>query len=152
MNYTHYGNAGIGFNLVKEFETQAQMITEFSKGEAYTEVRQGEYVIIGSSDTTHGGKIYRRGFNLTNGLGGAVYITDILATTRAMINDLTTVKANPEGEAVGTLKQVLIDGSIYAVADIFGSMQSNGYQGTETEFYTKFNSLLNMTAAEEESF
>lgn len=83
MSYTHYGNAGIGFNFVQEFKTQQDMIDAFSLGSAYTDVKYGEYIIIGETDADNAGKIYRRGYNLQNGFGGAIYITNILASQQA---------------------------------------------------------------------
>lgn len=83
MNYTYYGNAGIGFNLVQEFDTQQNMIKAFSSGYNYTDVKYGEYVIIGAKDSEHAGKIYRRGYDFQNGLGGAIYITNILSSQQA---------------------------------------------------------------------
>ena len=88
MSYTHYGNAGIGFNLVQEFNPQQDMITAFSLGYNYTDVKYGEYVIIGDGDAEHAGKISRRGYDFQNGLGGAIYITNIFQSQKVAATNI----------------------------------------------------------------
>lgn len=113
MNYTHYGNAGIGFNLVKEFTNQQEMINEFSRGSGYKEVRYGEYVIIGNDGGEHAGKIYRRGYNIGNSLGGAVYITNIVAANRTsldtMSKNLDTAIQNAHNSAKESIDSAIED-------------------------------------------
>lgn len=83
MNYTHYGNAGIPFALVKEYNSYAAMVADFKSGELCTDVRYGEYVIISNDDPEnidfiHNGSIYRRGYNYWNEeTGGAIFISNI---------------------------------------------------------------------------
>jgi hypothetical protein len=77
MNYTHYGNAGIPFALVKEYENYEEMIASFKLGPGYLDVKYGEYVIISSNDLNHGGEIYRREYNFINSMGGAKFITNM---------------------------------------------------------------------------
>ena len=83
MNYTHYGNAGIPFALVKEYKSYAAMLADFKSGDLCTDVRYGEYVIISNDDPenldfTHNGAIYRRGYNYWDEeTGGAVFISNI---------------------------------------------------------------------------
>lgn len=153
-SYTHYGNVGIGFNLVREFTTRDDMITEFSKGELYTEVRQGEYVIIGQDGGDYAGNIYRRGFNLANGVGGAIYITNILGAALASIEERVgkVVVANPTDAATITLTKLTVGEFTYNIPTAYAQAQAGGYTGTEAEFIAKFADLLNMSAAEEESF
>lgn len=66
-----YGNqSGIDFNIVKNYENAATMLSDFSN--INCTVNFDEYVFL--NDT---GKIFRRSSNLTNGQSGAEYIGQI---------------------------------------------------------------------------
>ena len=66
-----YGNqSGVDFNIVKNYESAAAMLSDFSS--INCTVNFDEYVFL--NDT---GKIYRRSSNITNEQSGAEYIGQI---------------------------------------------------------------------------
>lgn len=70
------GRRGASFIIAKSFTSKEEMIAEFQKGSAYKEVKFDEYVLISSEDRTYreNGNVYKRGYDYTNDLGGAVFI------------------------------------------------------------------------------
>ena len=82
MNYASFygGQPGISFVITQHFPSIEAMKEKFAKGEAYTEVNYGEHVIIDTENKNHpdNGKIYKRGYELSNNLGGAIYIGQIV--------------------------------------------------------------------------
>ena len=75
------------------------MVAAFSQGKDYDEVKFDEYVIISTEELGHddNGKIYRRGYDYTNSLGGAEFICQIKGAGGASPNLLlTTVQAIEE--------------------------------------------------------
>ena len=69
------GRPGAPFIIVKRYSTEAAMIEEFSRGAASTsEVNYGEYVVINAPGYDYNGKVYRRGMDYTNLMGGAEFI------------------------------------------------------------------------------
>ena len=82
MEYNSFygGRRGASFIIAKSFKTEEEMIKEFAKGGQYKAVNYDEYVIIDTenkNDITNG-KIYRRGYDYTNDMGGAEYIGQIV--------------------------------------------------------------------------
>lgn len=82
MEYNSFygGRRGASFIIAKSFKTEEEMIKEFAKGGQYKAVNYDEYVIIDTenkNDITNG-KIYRRGYDYTNNMGGAEYIGQIV--------------------------------------------------------------------------
>lgn len=73
------GRQGAPFLIVASFESVAAMITNFSQGPAYKDVKYDEYIMISSSDKSSedNGKIYRRGRDYTSANGGAIYIGQV---------------------------------------------------------------------------
>ena len=82
MEYTSFygGRRGESFVIVKSYPSIAEMVAAFSQGGAYTVVNYDEYVIIDTVDKNDidNGKIYRRGYEYNNKVGGAVYIGQIV--------------------------------------------------------------------------
>ena len=82
MEYTSFygGRRGSSFVIVKSFPSVAEMVAAFSQGGAYKTVGYDEYVIIDTIDKNDidNGKIYRRGYDFNNEVGGAIYIGQIV--------------------------------------------------------------------------
>ena len=82
MEYNSFygGKRGASFVIVKSFKTIEEMINNFSKGGAYTTVKYDEYVIIDTvnKNDPDNGKVYRRGYDYNNDIGGAIYIGQIV--------------------------------------------------------------------------
>lgn len=80
MDSLYGGKPGVSFILKAAYPSIAEMTTAFKKGENYTDVWYGEYVLIDTINKNHkdNGKIYRRGLDYTNSLGGAEYIGQIV--------------------------------------------------------------------------
>lgn len=75
MESFYGGRRGQSFVLVKRFKTVEEMISAFKKGGDYKEVNYGEWVVIDclSKNNRDNGKIYVRGLDYTNEMGGAIY-------------------------------------------------------------------------------
>lgn len=113
MNYGFYGGEkGAPFVLRKNFSSISEMITAFKQGGTYTDVEYEQYVIINTTnrDDSDNGKIYRRGFDYSNDLGGAEYIGQISgapgpAPTIAM-DSIANIKAiTPESGSTSSLTE-----------------------------------------------
>ena len=78
MNYASFygGQPGISFVITQHFSSIEEMVNSFKQGDQYTEVNYGEHVIIDTENKNDpdNGKIYKRGYELSNNLGGAIYI------------------------------------------------------------------------------
>lgn len=75
--YSFYGGRpGNSFVIVAVFESKDEMVQKFSNGPDYTAVHYDEYVMINTKNRNDkdNGKIYRRGYDFTNNLGGAEYV------------------------------------------------------------------------------
>lgn len=80
MESFYGGRPGASFVIVKTFETIDAMKKVFIKGTSYNEVYFDEYVTIYNTTEPrykYNGNVYRRGYNLNNGLGGAEYVGNI---------------------------------------------------------------------------
>ena len=76
MNYSFYGGRrGASFIIAARFNSEAEMIAAFKQGGNYTAVNYDEFVIIDTPNKNDkdNGKIYRRGYNYQDNLGGAQY-------------------------------------------------------------------------------
>jgi len=81
MNNSFYGGKqGFSFVVVKSFSSETEMITSFKRGPSYTDVHFDEYVLINTDNKNHkdNGKLYRRGYDYTDDLGGAILIGSIV--------------------------------------------------------------------------
>jgi hypothetical protein len=74
-NSFYGGRRGASFVIVKKYSTIAEMIAAFSQGGAYKTVNYDEYVLIDTENKNNAdnGKIYRRGYEYNNSMGGAIY-------------------------------------------------------------------------------
>jgi hypothetical protein len=80
MDGFYGGQPGTSFVLKAAFDTIEDMVALFSQGATYKDVWYGEYCIISTKNRNNpdNGKIYRRGANYTNAMGGAEYIGRIV--------------------------------------------------------------------------
>lgn len=89
------GRSGFSFVIVKSFQSVAEMVEEFQKGPEYSAVHFDEHVLINTENKNDpdNGKLYRRGYDYTNEIGGAVYIGTIVGPAgRAPMLELTTIE------------------------------------------------------------
>ena len=75
MNSLYGGHQGISFVLKAAFSSIAEMVQAFKGGPNYTNVWYGEFCIIDTPNKNDkdNGKIYERGYNYQNDMGGAIY-------------------------------------------------------------------------------
>ena len=77
MEYNSFygGRRGASFVIVKRYSTIAEMVAAFSQGGDYNTVNYDEYVLIDTENKNNpdNGKIYRRGYEYNNSMGGAIY-------------------------------------------------------------------------------
>lgn len=95
MESFYGGKAGFSFIIVKSFSSVAEMVENFQKGPEYTAVHYDEHVLINTENKNDpdNGKVYRRGYDYTDDLGGAVYIGSIVGPAgRAPMLELTTIE------------------------------------------------------------
>ncbi len=81
MDYSFYGGRrGAAFVITEHFASIKGMIEKFSKGNNYTLVNYDEYVIIDTENKNDpdNGKIFRRGYNYQDKMGGAQYVGQIV--------------------------------------------------------------------------
>lgn len=89
------GRAGFSFVIVKSFPSIAEMVKQFKKGPSYTAVHYDEHVLINTENKNDpdNGKVYRRGYDYGNEMGGAVYIGTIVGPAgRAPMLELGTIE------------------------------------------------------------
>ncbi len=93
--YSFYGGRpGNSFIIVTTYRSVNDMITQFKQGPNYTAVHYDEYVMINavSKNDPDNGKIYRRGYEFTNKMGGAEYIGTIVGPSgKAPLFELGTI-------------------------------------------------------------
>lgn len=79
-NSFYGGRRGASFVIVKKYSSIKEMIDLFKQGGNYKTVNYDEYVLIDtiSKNDADNGKIYRRGYEYTNSLGGAVFVGQIV--------------------------------------------------------------------------
>ena len=82
MEYNSFygGRRGASFVIVERYASVFEMVQEFKKGGDYKTVNYDEYVIIDTENKNdiENGKIYRRGYDFNNELGGAEYVGQIV--------------------------------------------------------------------------
>lgn len=74
-NSFYGGRRGASFVIAKRYSTIAEMVAAFSQGGDYKTVNYDEYVLIDTENKNNpdNGKIYRRGYEYNNSMGGAIY-------------------------------------------------------------------------------
>lgn len=80
MDSFYGGKQGISFVLKASFPSVDAMISAFKGGSNYTDVWYGEHCIIDTPNKNDkdNGKLYRRGFDYQDDMGGAVYLGQIV--------------------------------------------------------------------------
>lgn len=77
MEYNSFygGRRGASFVIVKRFSTIKEMVAAFQQGGGYKTVNYDEYVLIDTinKNDKDNGKIYRRGYDYNNSMGGAIF-------------------------------------------------------------------------------
>lgn len=105
MEYNSFygGRRGASFVIVKRYSTIKEMVDAFQQGGAYKTVNYDEYVLIDTvnKNDKDNGKIYRRGYDYNNAVGGAIFEGQIVGpsgpaphtimTTIDDVNKITTI-------------------------------------------------------------
>ena len=83
MDTFYGGQPGISFVLKARFDSIADMVTAFKRGDSYKDVWYGEYCLIDTPNKNDidNGKLYQRGLDYTNDLGGAIYKGQIVGSS-----------------------------------------------------------------------
>ena len=94
--YSFYGGRpGNSFVIVATYESVADMVANFKLGPNYADVHYDEHVIINTinKNNPENGKIYRRGYDFNNEMGGAEYIGTIVGPAgNAPMLEMTTIQ------------------------------------------------------------
>lgn len=101
--YSFYGGRpGNSFIIITTFQSIDDMIDAFSQGPTYTDVHFDEHVLINTENKNDpdNGKIFRRGYNYKDELGGAVQIGQIVGPAgpapSLSLGDYETIKDDTE--------------------------------------------------------
>ena len=93
--YSFYGGRpGNSFIIITTYRSIADMVANFSLGPSYTAVHYDEHVMINTvnKNDPDNGKVYRRGYDFTNEMGGAEFIGTIVGPAgKAPMVEMTTV-------------------------------------------------------------
>lgn len=93
--YSFYGGRpGNSFIIITTYRSIADMVTNFKKGPSYTAVHYDEHVMINTvnKNDPDNGRVYKRGYDFTNEMGGAEYIGTIVGPAgKAPMLEMTTV-------------------------------------------------------------
>ena len=75
MDSFYGGKSGLSFVLKGRFDSISDMIQAFKRGDSYRDIWYNEFCIIDTPNKNNvdNGKIYQRGLDYTNDMGGAVY-------------------------------------------------------------------------------
>lgn len=95
MESFYGGKPGFSFIIVKSFSSVAEMVENFKKGPTYSAVHYDEHVLINTENKNdpNNGKVFRRGYDYTNEMGGAIYVGTIVGPAgRAPMLELTTIE------------------------------------------------------------
>ena len=136
--YSFYGGRpGNSFIIVAAYATVAEMINNFKQGASYTAVHYDEHVIINTinKNDPDNGKIYRRGYDFNNNMGGAEYIGSIVGPSgSAPMLELTTITDVDNQSTEENYEERRKSGS-YTVANgslVPGKTTSGGYNDAIT--------------------
>lgn len=95
MDTFYGGQPGISFILKSRFDSIDDMIAAFKRGDSYTDVWYSEFVLIDTpnKNDVDNGKLYQRGLDYTNDMGGAIYKGQIVgASSGTPFMQLNTIK------------------------------------------------------------
>ena len=107
--YSFYGGRpGNSFIIITSFKSVNDMIEAFSQGPNYTDVHFDEHVLINAQNKNDpdNGKIFRRGYNYQDSLGGAIQIGQIVGPAgpapSLSLGDYETIKGNTEDSTISS--------------------------------------------------
>lgn len=95
MDSFYGGKPGVSFKLSGYFKSIDDMIQAFKKGDSYRDVFYGEYCLISTVNLNDkdNGKLYKRGLDYTNDMGGAVFCGNIVGPSSGVpFLQLNTIK------------------------------------------------------------
>lgn len=95
MDTFYGGKPGISFVLKGYFESIDDMVQSFKRGADFRDVWYGEYCLISTPNLNDkdNGKLYERGLNYTNDMGGAIYKGQIVGSSSGTpFAQLNTIK------------------------------------------------------------
>lgn len=80
FNSFYGGRRGASFTIVRSYSSVQEMVNNFKLGGSYKTVNYDDYVLINTENKNDpdNGKLYRRGYDYTNSMGGAEYIGQIV--------------------------------------------------------------------------
>ena len=89
------GKPGISFKLSGYFKSIDDMVQAFKRGDSYRDVFYGEYCLISTVNLNDkdNGKLYKRGLDYTNDMGGAIFCGNIVGPSSGVpFLQLNTIK------------------------------------------------------------
>ena len=89
------GKPGISFKLSGYFKSIDDMVQAFKRGDSYKDVFYGEYCLISTVNLNDkdNGKLYKRGLDYTNDMGGAIFYGNIVGPSSGVpFLQLNTIK------------------------------------------------------------
>ncbi len=130
-NYSFYGGRpGFSFIIAKSFPSIAEMVASFKQGPMYTAVHYDEHVLINTKNKNNpdNGKLYRRGYDYTNELGGAIYVGTIVGPAgKAPILELTTIEEVKKKQEVDGYDSYYKEGSYSVPASLIPGKDGDTY-------------------------
>lgn len=127
------GKPGSSFVIVKSFSSIAEMVSAFKKGGNYTAVHYDEHVLI-NTENRHdpdNGKLYRRGYDYTNNLGGAIYIGTIVGPAgHAPMLELTTIEEVKKKQGKEGFEDRYTEGKYSVPVSLIPGKNGNTYNDT----------------------
>lgn len=95
MDSFYGGKQGISFVLKGSFESVNDMITAFKRGNEYQDIWFDEFCLIDTPNKNDkdNGRLYQRGLDYTNSMGGAIYVGQIVGSSAGTpLMQLNTLK------------------------------------------------------------
>ena len=95
MDSFYSGKPGVSFKLSGYFSSIDEMVKAFKRGAEYTDVFYNEFCLISTKNLNDkdNGKLYQRGLDYTNELGGAIYKGQIVGSSSGTpFAQLNTIK------------------------------------------------------------
>lgn len=95
MDSFYGGKPGVSFKLSGYFKSIDDMVQAFKKGDSYRDIFYGEYCLISTVNLNDkdNGKLYKRGLDYTNDMGGAIFCGNIVGPSSGVpFLQLNTIK------------------------------------------------------------
>lgn len=95
MDSLYGGHAGLSFVLKGRFDSIDDMVQAFKRGDSYRDVWYNEFCLISTKNLNDkdNGKLYQRGLDYTNDMGGAIYKGQIVGSSSGTpFAQLNTIK------------------------------------------------------------